>query len=82
VRDIKTDAQGCERTRDWQAMAKGIIRAELARRQLTYADLAERLAAIGVKDDERNVSNKINRGTFSAVFFLNALKRLACRTFI
>jgi len=62
--------------RDWQAMAKGIIRAELARRQLTYADLAERLATIGVKDNERNMSNKVNRGTFSAVFFLQCMEAI------
>jgi hypothetical protein len=62
--------------RDWQAMTKGIIRAELARRQLTYAELAERLAAIGVKDNERNISNKVNRGTFSAVFFLQCMEAI------
>jgi hypothetical protein len=62
--------------RDWQAMAKGIIRAELARRQLTYAELAERLAAIGVTDNERNISNKVNRGTFSAVFFLQCMEAI------
>lgn len=57
-------------------MAKGIIRAELARRQLTYAELAERLAAIGIKDNERNISNKVNRGTFSAVFFLQCMEAI------
>jgi Domain of unknown function (DUF6471) len=68
--------RGMRTSRDWQAMAKGIIRAELARRQLTYADLAGRLAAIGVKDNERNISNKINRGTFSAVFFLQCMEAI------
>jgi hypothetical protein len=57
-------------TRDWQAQAKGIIRGELKRRNLSYADLGERLSAMGVKENEKNVNNKIARGGFTAVFFL------------
>jgi 3-mercaptopyruvate sulfurtransferase SseA len=66
--------------RDWRAKAKGLLKAELKRRDLSYADLAERLAALGVKDNERNISNKISRGTFSAVFFLQCLKAIGVRT--
>jgi hypothetical protein len=62
--------------RDWQALAKGAIRAELARRQLSYKELSERLAAIGVKETERNLSNKIGRGTFSAVFLLQCMEAI------
>jgi hypothetical protein len=62
--------------RDWQALAKGAIRAELARRQLSYKDLSERLAAMGVKETERNLSNKIGRGTFSAVFFFQCMEAI------
>jgi hypothetical protein len=52
--------------RDWQAIVKGIIRAELARRNIGYRELAERLEAIGVKGmNERPSLNKVNRGTFS-----------------
>ena len=57
------------KTRDWQAVVKGLLKAELKRRNLSYADLADKLATIGVKDNERNISNKIGRGTFTAVFF-------------
>jgi hypothetical protein len=60
-------------TRDWQAQAKGIIRGELKRRNLSYKDLADRLQVIGVKDTERNISNKIARGGFTAVFFLQCM---------
>src|SRR5229473_4546269 len=38
----------------WQARAKGILKAELARRHVSYRELAERLGAIGWKDNERN----------------------------
>ena len=68
------------KTRDWQAVVKGMLKAELKRRDLSYADLADKLAAIGVKDDARNITNKIGRGTFTAVFFIQCLEAIGCRT--
>lgn len=67
-------------TRDWQTQAKQIIRAELKRRSLSYADLTERLAAIGVKDTTENVNNKIARGSFTAAFFLQCLEAIGVNT--
>jgi hypothetical protein len=67
--------------RDWQAIVKGAIRAELARRNIAYRELAERLEAIGVKGlNERTISNKINRGTFSAVFFFQVMEAIGVQT--
>ena len=68
------------KAKDWQAKVKGILKAELKRRNLSYADLGERLAVIGVKDNERNISNKIARGSFTAVFFVQCLEAIGCRT--
>lgn len=68
------------KARDWQAQAKGLIKAELARRNLSYADLTAKLAEIGIRDNERNIANKIGRGTFAAVFFLQCLEAIGCRT--
>ena len=39
--------------------------AELKRRNLSYADLADKLAELGINDNERNISNKIARGSFT-----------------
>lgn len=66
--------------RDWQAQAKGIIRAELKRRSLSYADLAERLTAIGVKETPQNVNNKIARGGFTATFFMQCMEAIGVTT--
>jgi hypothetical protein len=66
--------------RDWQAKVKGLLKAELKRRDLSYADLTDRLAAIGIKDNERNISNKIARGTFTAIFFVQCLEAVGCKT--
>lgn len=69
-----------QKAKDWQAKVKGILKAELKRRDLSYADLAERLKAIGIDDNERNISNKIGRGTFTAVFWVQCLEAIGCKT--
>jgi Domain of unknown function (DUF6471) len=66
--------------KDWQAKVKGILKGELKRRNLSYGDLAEKLAVLGVKDNERNISNKIARGSFTAVFFLQCLEAIGVET--
>jgi hypothetical protein len=66
--------------KDWQARVKGLLKAELARRDLSYADLADKLAAVGVKDNRRNITNKIGRGNFTAVFFVQCMAAIGCRT--
>jgi hypothetical protein len=64
-----------ERT-DWEAKARGLLRAEMARRNITYAQLVEQLAAIGVDENERNLRNKVSRGKFTAGFMLQCLTAL------
>lgn len=61
-----------ERT-DWEARARGIIRGEMGRQNVTYAQLVEKLAGIGVAEDERNLRNKISRGKFTAAFLLQCV---------
>lgn len=67
-------------SKKWQSRVKGILRAELARRQLTYKDLAQRLETMGVKENERNIANKIGRGTFTAVFFFQCMEAIGVQT--
>ena len=50
------------KTLEYQDKAKGLLRAEIKRRNLNYDQLAEKLAAIGVKESARNLSNKMSRG--------------------
>lgn len=55
---------------EWEARVKAMLKAELKRKGVTYAQLVEKLAAIGVVDSEPNIRNKLARGKFTAVFFL------------
>ncbi len=64
---------------DWHGEVKGILRGELKRRNMTYRELAERLAALGVHETERNITNKVSRGGFSAVFFVQCLRAMGCK---
>lgn len=65
---------------DWPAKVKGILKAELKRRGLTYAGLVEKLKEIGVKETEPNIRNKIARGSFTAAFFVQCLSAIGCHT--
>ena len=66
-------------SKDYQSLAKSILKAELKRRGVTYRDLAQRLGSIGVHETERNIANKISRGGFSAAFFLECLNAAGCK---
>ena len=55
---------------------RGALRGEMARQKVSYAELVERLKQIGVDDNEANLRNKISRGRFSALFFIQALEAL------
>ena len=68
-----------ERT-DWEEMAKGLLRGEMARRSGTYAQLADRLAAIGSDENERNLRNKVSRGKFTAGFLIQCLTAMGIET--
>jgi hypothetical protein len=65
---------------EWQEKVKGILKAELKRRNLGYKELADKLEAIGIKDSERNIANKLARGSFTAVFFLQCFMAIGCGT--
>lgn len=60
-------------TVEFEARAKRLLKAELKRKGVTYAALAEKLRAVGVHETDRNLSNKISRGGFSAAFLIQCL---------
>jgi hypothetical protein len=57
----------------WEERAKRFLKAELARADVGYRELAERLKKHGMKETEASIANKISRGTFSATFLLASL---------
>jgi len=61
---------------DWEMRAANILKAELKRKGVTYAQLVERLAQLGVDEKEVNVRNKLSRGKFTAAYFLQCLEAI------
>lgn len=59
---------------DWEMKAANLLKAELKRKGVTYAQLVDRLATIGVDEKEVNVRNKLSRGKFTAAFLLQCLE--------
>lgn len=64
---------------NWPEKVKGMLKSELKRRNVTYAELVEKLAEVGVKDTEPNIRNKIARGGFTAVFFVQCLEAIGVK---
>jgi hypothetical protein len=61
---------------EWEARVKGLLKAELKRRGVSYNQLVEKLAAIGVSETEPNIRNKLARGKFTAVFLVQCLEAI------
>ena len=56
---------------DWETKAANILKAELKRQGVTYAQLA-----VMIGDKEPNVRNKLSRGKFSAAYMLQCVSAI------
>jgi len=71
---------GTDIDREWQDRAAAILKVEMTRRKIGYRELEARLRAMGVEDNEKNLSTKISRGRFSTAFFLQCMAAIGCKT--
>jgi hypothetical protein len=60
----------------WEDRTRRFLKAELARAEIGYRELAERQERRGLRETEASIANKISRGTFSATFLLASLKAI------
>jgi hypothetical protein len=65
---------------DWTSQAKGLLKGELKRRNVSYQALSDSLGTLGVNDSPENIANKISRGKFPAVFFLQCMEAIGVKT--
>lgn len=61
----------------WQEAAKRLLRAEMTRHGFNYKTLARDL---GGDETDQALMTRINRGTFSLAFFLQALRTMGIKT--
>lgn len=64
---------------DWEAEVRGILKGELKRRNVSYQQLAERLQGMGANETPASIANKVSRGRFTAVFFVQCLHAVGAR---
>ncbi len=64
---------------EWEEKVSNLLKAELKRRGITYSQLVEKLAAIGVIEKEANIRNKLARGKFNAAFMIACLEAIGCQ---
>lgn len=57
-------------------MVKDNRGAEMMRRGVSCAGLPDRLGQLGVSGNELNLKNKVSRGRFTAVFFMQCMQAL------
>lgn len=69
-------------TVEFETRAKNILKSELKRKGVSYAQLTEKLATLGVHETERNLANKLSRGGFSAAFMLQCLTAIGASTLL
>ena len=55
---------------------KTFLKAEVAKTDMTYEDLAKEMKKHGLKETKASVTNKLARGTFPATFLMGALAAL------
>ena len=66
---------------NWHKQIKGLLKSELAKRNISYKELALKLKAQGIQASHASINNKLSRGTFSAVFLLQCLRAIDCSEF-
>ena len=61
---------------NWNQQATNLLKSELARSGVNYEELIRQLQKIGVEESYKGIANKINRGAFSFVFFMQCMTAL------
>jgi len=65
----KTDPLNVE----YENRAKNLLKGALKSKGITYAQLVSKLGDLGIHETERNLTNKISRGGFTAAFLIQCM---------
>ena len=63
----------------WNGKSTNILKSILTRRNIKYHELAIKLNALGIEETQGSISNKISRGTFSFIFFIQCMEALGIK---
>ena len=65
---------------EWAGLAKRLLKSELKRADVGYAELAKRLTEMGLPETEGSITVKINRGAFPAWFLFAVMRAIGVHT--
>lgn len=66
----------------YEKKVAAMLKAEIKRAGLTYAQLVEKLESVGIHEKEANVRNKLARGKFSAAFMIQCLEAIELKKLV
>jgi hypothetical protein len=61
---------------DYAESARRALKTILSVRGITYAQLAEKLSALGYAETEASIAQKVRRGSFQLAFFLQCMRAI------
>ena len=61
---------------EWQQAVTALVKKEMKKAGVTYAEMVKRLEAHGFKETEASLTMKLKRGAFAATFLLACLAAL------
>ena len=64
----------------WERQAKESLQIKMSACDVTYKELSRRLGEIGIDENPDQLNRKVNRGKFSAAFYLTCLAALGVTT--
>jgi hypothetical protein len=68
-----------ENKKYWTKLVSKILKVELAKQAISYAQLVEKLESIGVKVKISDIRVRLSQGTFSARFLIQCLKAIGVK---
>ena len=69
-----------EAEKELRIHASRYVKAEMKRSGVTYEELIERLAAMGLHETKASIANMLGRGSFPTTFFIAAMKAIGKET--
>ncbi len=60
----------------WSQFATRVLKDVMYLKRVNYQQLSDALKASGIEESRQQLTNKVNRGQFSTVFFFQCLKAL------
>jgi Domain of unknown function (DUF6471) len=64
---------------EWKQYAAQTLKAEIVKKGIGYEELIKKLEGIGVEESYKGIASKINRGTFSFLFFVQCMQALGVK---